>query len=307
VSAAVARVLRAPGSVRAALPPETGRRVVMATLALTLLAALYLFVVRDSALVAVKEVHVTGLTGKDSMSIRAALEAEAEDMTTLHVRREDLVRAVEGFPVVRALDVRADFPNGLRVHVIEHHPAALIQSGSAKVPVAADGSVLRGLPAEEALPKIEARGAISADQIRDEALLGLLRVAGTAPGPLLHRAEAIARERERGIVVKLRDGPELVFGTPSRAREKWTAAAQVLADPSSQGAAYVDLRLPERPAAGGLVEEAPVTEEPAPIVEPAPTDAVVPDPAATPDPALAEPVEPVPVDPAAPVPTEPQP
>jgi cell division protein FtsQ len=193
------------------------------------------------------------------------------------VREDDLMRALEGFPVVRAIDVSADFPNGLRVHVIEHHPAALIRSGSSKVPVAADGSVLRGLPATGSLPRIEAPGAISADQIRDTRMLALVGVAGAAPGPLARRMETLEREKERGIVVKLGDGPELVFGTPARVRDKWLAAARVLADESSQGAVYLDLRMPDRPAAGGVVEE--------PV----------------------EPVEPVPVTPVEPVPAEPQP
>ena len=62
-------------------------------------------------------------------------------------------------------------------------------------------------------------------------------------------------------MVELRDGPELIFGDPTRARAKWTAAARVLADPKAEGASYVDVRIPGRPAAGGLTDEtvAPVT------------------------------------------------
>ena len=288
MSAASARARRAPLALRSALPPGAGQRLVLAALVVVLLGALYLVVLRNSSLVAVKDVHVTGLTSEESARIRAAIEAEAGDMTTLHVREDDLERALESFPVVRGIEVSADFPNGLRVHVIEHHPAALIRSGSAKVPVAADGSVLSGLPATGSLARIDAPGAISAEQIRDEGMLALLGVAGAAPGPLARRMESLEREKERGIVVTLRDGPELVFGPPARAREKWLAAARVLADESSQGAAYLDLRLPERPAAGGVVETPP--EEPVPV-EPV-------------DPAAVAPVDPTTLEP---VPAEPQP
>ena len=55
-----------------------------------------------------------------------------------------------------------------------------------------------------------------------------------------------------GIVVELRDGPELIFGDATRVRAKWVAATRVLADPDSEGATYIDVRLPGRPAAGGL-------------------------------------------------------
>ena len=65
----------------------------------------------------------------------------------------------------------------------------------------------------------------------------------------------------RGLIVDLRDGPELVFGSGSDAARKWAAAVRVLADPSSAGAIYLDLRVPERVAAGGL---GPVEPEPTP-------------------------------------------
>jgi cell division protein FtsQ len=48
------------------------------------------------------------------------------------------------------------------------------------------------------------------------------------------------------------EGPDLIFGDASDARRKWLAAARVLADPSAAGAIYLDVRIPERVAAGGL-------------------------------------------------------
>jgi cell division protein FtsQ len=61
---------------------------------------------------------------------------------------------------------------------------------------------------------------------------------------------------ERGWTLPLRDGPTLYFGGFERLAAKWAAAATVLADRSSAGATYLDLRLPERPAAGGLEDPA---------------------------------------------------
>jgi cell division protein FtsQ len=57
---------------------------------------------------------------------------------------------------------------------------------------------------------------------------------------------------ERGLTLTMRDGPSLYFGTTADLRAKWAAAARVLADPTAEGARYVDVRVPERPAAGGL-------------------------------------------------------
>ena len=50
----------------------------------------------------------------------------------------------------------------------------------------------------------------------------------------------------------LSEGPRLIFGGRSDARAKWAAAARVLAEPSAQGALYLDLRIRGRVAAGGV-------------------------------------------------------
>jgi cell division protein FtsQ len=239
-----------------ALPPDWRRRLSVAVVALAGLATVYLLWIRDLPLLQVENVTITGLTSDDAPRIRAALEAEANEMTTLHVRRERLERAIEGYPVVRELEVSADFPTGLRIHVHEQHPAALVASGRTRVPVAADGSVLEGLPVKAAeLPIVTASGALPAGRVRQPGMLRLLLVAGGAPLELQKRLERVEREGERGIVVTMKDGPELIFGEPSRVRAKWAAATSVLADEASQGASYVDLRTPARPAAGGLAAD----------------------------------------------------
>jgi cell division protein FtsQ len=53
-----------------------------------------------------------------------------------------------------------------------------------------------------------------------------------------------------GLTVTMRNGLSIYFGDGTRPHAKWLSAARVLADPSSAGATYVDVRLPERPAAG---------------------------------------------------------
>ena len=79
------------------------------------------------------------------------------------------------------------------------------------------------------------------------------------------------------MMLALVDGPDLIFGDASDARDKWCAATRVLADPSAAGATYLDVRIPERVAAGGL---GPVPE-PTPVATGTPTP--VPPAAATPE------------------------
>jgi cell division protein FtsQ len=231
-----------------ALSPKLRRRALALLGVCVVLAAGYQFWLRDSSLVAVEDVSVTGLTTKDAARVRAALVSAGHTMTTLHVRQDELEQAIAAYPVVRALEVHADFPHGLEVHVVEHRPAALVNG----LPVAGDGTILRGLPVEGRLPKIDARGDVRGNRLQDPVALHGARVAGAAPAELRPRLERIDMRSQDGIVVEMREGPEIIFGDATRVRAKWVAATRVLADPEAEGATYIDVRLPGRPAAGGL-------------------------------------------------------
>jgi cell division protein FtsQ len=259
---------------RSALTPSRRlrRRALIALLAALLLTALYMLWLRDSSLVAVEEVTVTGLTSRDADRVRVALASTAETMTTLHVDEARLERAAAAFPVVAAIETRPDFPNGMTIRVIEHRPAALIEAGGRRLPVAGDGSVLSGLPAEGDLPTIELQMAVPQDRLGPGAARDSARVAGAAPIPIQRRLDSLAREGgARGVVAQIADGPEIVFGSVDRVAAKWAAAIRVLADEDAAGAAYIDVRIPERPVAGGLavetiapVESAPTYPQPVP-------------------------------------------
>jgi hypothetical protein len=77
-------------------------------------------------------------------------------------------------------------------------------------------------------------------------------VAAAAPPRLLARTESVSVEHGRGVVAQLTDGPVIIFGRPFELVRKWRAAAAVLAQRSSQGATFIDVRMPDRPVAGGL-------------------------------------------------------
>lgn len=275
-----------------------------------LLAAVYQYWFRDSWLVAVDRVTVSGLTTEDAPRVRAALTTAARSMTTLHVDHDDLERAVEAYPAVRGLEPSPDFPHTLRIRVFEHHPAAIAITDGGRVAVAGDGTVLRDLPVEGRLPTIRADGTIRGERLEDPAALTAARVAGAAPAPLRGRLETVRVRKEKGLVLLLRDGPELIFGEGIRIRAKWTAAARVLADRAAAGASYIDVRLPGRPAAGGLPAEtvtpvapAGTTGYSAPGGAATATGAPATAAPATQPGAVAEPAQAAPVTPQAPAPT----
>jgi cell division protein FtsQ len=234
------------------LSPRLKRRLIAVVVVTVVLAAGYQFWLRDSSLVAVERVQVTGATSADADRVRGALTAAAKQMTTLHVDQAALDKAVANFPVVRRLEVKADFPHGLRVHVIEYQPAAIAVSDSGRVPVAGDGTILRGVGVEGRLPTVDVNGALGTKFLLDRAARGGAAVAGSAAPVLRGRILDVQLRADEGYVAQLRDGPELIFGPATRLRAKWAAATRVLADLEARGASYIDLRIPSRPAVGGL-------------------------------------------------------
>jgi cell division protein FtsQ len=232
------------------------------------------FWLRDSNVVQVRDVFVTGLSSSEEPEIRDALKAAALDMTTLHVREDQLRAAVAQFPSVAGLKADAKFPHKLTIEVRERTAVAAIESGAGRVAASGDGRVLRGVKSS-GLPTLRVKSPPPGEVVTDRKTLGALGVAGLAPPELRSRIERLWSS-DRGLTLEMRNGPDLVFGSGSDAQRKWLAAVRVLADPSSQGATYLDLRVPERVAAGGLgpiePEATPVAPlNPQPTVESSPT------------------------------------
>jgi cell division septal protein FtsQ len=257
------------------MSPRLKRRLLALTAACVVLTALYQLWFRDSSLVEVHKVEVSGLTTSDAARVRAALTSAGKTMTTLHVDQGELEKAVATYPVVRGLDVQPDFPHGLKIRVIEYQPAAIAISGSSRLAVAGDGTVLRGIKLDGRLPRIDVNGPIGPKTLTDPVALGAAAIAGDAPAVLRSRIDHIERTAE-GYVATLRDGPDLIFGPARRLRAKWAAASRVLADLDARGATYVDLRLPGRPAVGGLAAATVTPVAPADTLTAPPTAATTP-------------------------------
>ena len=262
------------------LPPAWRRRLGVAIVAAVVLASGYLLWFRDSSLAKVEEVYVSGLSGPQSRSIRTALERAGLDMTTLHVNTADLRAAVADYPVVRSVSAEGDFPDKLRIHVELNLPVAILQTPSGRKPVAADGLFLTTVPTSGSLPVISAKAPTPGERVTAGRAFDLLRVVALAPVPLRRRIGNVRIEGAKGIVAEVEKGPELIFGNAERLPAKWAAATRVLAAAGARGATYIDVRLPERPTAGGLPTTtvtplAPAGAEPAP--SPATTPAPVPE------------------------------
>jgi cell division septal protein FtsQ len=212
---------------------------------------------RDSSLVKVRHVKVTGLTTAtpDGPAIRRELVDAGKGMTTLHVRTGDLEHAVSAYPIVHSISASAHFPTTLEVRVHEYRPAAaLAPPGGKGVAVATDGTLLARVQ-KMTLPTVGVKATPSSNGFESPRVKSLVEVLGGAPRELRPELERAYLGSE-GIRVAMRQGPTLEFGPPTRIAAKWAAATRVLAARSSSGAAAIDVRLPERPAASGFGQDA---------------------------------------------------
>jgi cell division protein FtsQ len=238
------------GSIR---PPRIRLPIVALALALAFgCYAGYMWWVRDWGLFKVEHVSVSGLEGKEAPAIRRALRGAGDRMTTLHVRQDELERAVDSFATVRSLSVSADFPKTLRIVVNEYEPvAALVARDGRRAAVSRAHTVLRAISSQTALPVVEVGTIPTSGSVEEAQTQRLVDVLAEAPRQL-RRLIARAYTTAHGLRIAMRSGPALYFGSFSRPAAKWAAAASVLADEASAGAKFIDVRLPERPVAGGF-------------------------------------------------------
>jgi cell division protein FtsQ len=248
-------------------------RAILLVVAAAGLAAAYFGWLRDSSLVAVNKVQVTGVTSDARPQIVAALTRAGEDMTTLHVRTGELEAAVAQFPTVAGVSADPNFPHGLTITVNERPATMVAVDGGERIAVAADGTVLPGVDASDGgLPEVDVSQAPQSGILTGEPLQEAL-VIGAAPAPLRELVEHTAYKGEDGVTLSMRGDVELRFGDGERAAQKWAAAAAVLADPKLTALSYIDVRVPARPAVGGTGAGATADST---ATDPAVTDPVAP-------------------------------
>jgi cell division protein FtsQ len=205
---------------------------------------------RGSSLVAVEHVRISGVQGPEASQIESALDEAARRMTTLDFNRAALRAAVASFPVVGGLGVHTSPPHSVSIAIGERQPVAALLSSGQRTAVAADGTVLGPALLSASLPSVS--GSIEpapGARLSEPAALAAVTVLGAAPAALARFVTRVYQGGE-GLTVAMRSGLLVYFGNDTRPHAKWLSLARVLVSPSSAGALYIDVRLPERPAAG---------------------------------------------------------
>lgn len=236
---------------RPSLPrPRVPRRAVAGVLVLAVLLVPGWLWLKESSVVRVDEVSVTGLSGPQAGSVRRALEDAARGMTTLAVDTAALRDAVAPYPIVASVSAEPHPLHKLDITVRQRVPVAALANGDTRMAVAGDGTILEGTLTKD-LPTVPVSSAPGGRRLTEPKALAMVALLGAAPSVLLGRIDGV-EIGDAGMVAHVDQGPELYFGSDTRLEAKWAAAVRVLGDFASRGATYLDVRVPERPAAGGL-------------------------------------------------------
>lgn len=226
------------------------RRLIAAAVIVVVLYAGYMLWFRNLSWFAINDVTLKGATTSER-EIKLAVERAAQDMTTLHIKDDELRAAVARFPTVASVSATTSFPHGLTVTISERLPVAFVQIRGQRTAVSADGYLLAGAGFDaKALPRIEGAAAHGAHLDPDAAAQAA--ILGATPPPLRDDVVSSTWDDQRGgVVVDLKNGPEVIFGDGSRAAAKWAAAVAVLSSPEHGSPSYVNVVVPDKPVTGG--------------------------------------------------------
>lgn len=221
--------------------------------ALAALAAAWFVWLRDLSVFEIRDVRVAGLEALESGNDEGEVLVETvtttlRGMTTVHVRKGELLEALAPYRRVAGVEVETDFPNGATVRLDLREDGAVVGTEADAVLVATDGTLLGPVDGDPGtLPLIageapgDDRTALGGPRLSQAIVLGAVP---TEIRPFVVES----RIGDKGVEVELSNGLILVFGDDSKPGAKWKAAATVIADPERAAASTIDLTVPWRPA-----------------------------------------------------------
>ncbi|MGH2691927.1 MAG: cell division protein FtsQ/DivIB [Actinomycetota bacterium] len=207
------------------------------------------WVVLNSAFFSIRDIRVLGTRHvADTEILRIAAVEEGDNLVTLPTG--EVAARLEGHPWIAIAMVQRDLPTTVVIRVLERHPVGWIEDPDGPVVVAGDGTALareqrppRTLPALGSWPEALAPG----DTIGG--LTEPLRIS-SAMSPWLRHRIASADFDDGDVVLELRDGGSVLYGTPTDVTAKNRALGSMLRWAEEQGIAVraVDVRVPSAPS-----------------------------------------------------------
>ncbi len=186
---------------------------------------------RASSFVKVEHVTVTGVSGPDVVQIRRALTTAALGMTTLHMNVARLEQAVSEYGYVQGLTVTRHGAHSVSIAATEQIPVALVEVGGSGEIVDGSGQLLPNTEIPHGvLPTVPIKAAPAADMITARGARAAITVLAAAPYSLLAHVASATSSSAHGVILQLRNGPQIYFGPADDLKAKWVAATAVLQD-----------------------------------------------------------------------------
>ncbi len=171
----------------------------------------------DGPALRVRQVTIEGAEVSDPLAIADSADIDHRSLLTLDTS-EVANRITEGVPAVKSATVSREWPRGIRISVSEHVGWGYWQSGGRRVVIDAEGLVIpAGRPPAAGATTIfeigETRGLEPWDYAEPDTITAVRQLIEDARsqrlGVVIQRFEFHA---DRGLVVRVTDGPDAIFG-----------------------------------------------------------------------------------------------
>jgi cell division protein FtsQ len=216
--------------------------------------------VKSSSVFVLRTVAIRGGSESDRVAVRDAVARAAAGDSLLSVSSTQIAGAIESVPTIHFASVDRDFPHTLRIRIVPERPVAIAKGKGRwlqyRSVVAASGRVLRLLSPVEKPPSLPSiwvdEHPVTGGAFRSAPNLGMLAALAARPPDFAGRVSNVQFFADRGIVMHLSSGLDIILGPALQLDAKLRSAAWVLhryrtkADRASLR--YANVSAPNRPA-----------------------------------------------------------
>jgi cell division protein FtsQ len=192
-----------------------------------------------SSYLSVQGVQVTGVEQLKSADVeRAAAVPHGDPLARVDLER--IRTRVESLAAVKSADVTRQWPDEVRIAVVERQPVAVVEIGGQLRGMDDDGVVFRGFAKAPAdLPRVQTPAGTGTEVLREGAL-----VVGSLPGDLAAKVDHVDVQTVDEISLQLRDGREVEWGSAEQSEQKAAVLTDLLAAVDAQ---RYDVSVPGQP------------------------------------------------------------
>ncbi|MFC6238712.1 cell division protein FtsQ/DivIB [Longivirga aurantiaca] len=220
---------------------QGGWRTWLALALVAMIAGVAVWLVWFSSVLSVQEVRVVGATGVPVDQVRTAASVRV-GTPLARVDADGVAERVGAIPEVGAVEVRRGWPDVLVVVVTERTPVGVVRAGPGFAYVDATGARFGSASTRPAaLPVVRPSDETS--------LLAGVQVVDSLPADLRARVVAVVARSRDDVVLSLRGGALVQWGSAEQAEAKIAVLAALL----PLKAAYYDVSAPDLPTTRGTL------------------------------------------------------